>query len=237
MVSWHSLNLSIPILKYYAEQSSKTKYMADVNYHVRIDRDWPSSTHCGWFGWMVEPFILHHYNSTMRKVLYVLSKTGQTRESLWTGQNIQMIQIGRYKLGFAPLSMIVVFIVPSVCAIVTAFHQARPECPMPLSHTIIINEGMVLLTTLIYGIFAHFTIAIINRLRKLISRSLGIAACRWMVWRRKLLLESSHVDMIPFLCSTSLTTCSALRIWIVSHLSLWNLSRRKLRKSVWNTSQ
>ena len=31
---------------------------------------------------------------------------------------------------------------------------------------IIINEGLALLTTLVYGIFAHFVIAIINRLRK-----------------------------------------------------------------------
>ena len=77
-----------------------------------------------------------------------------------------MIQIGGSKLGFAPLSMIVVFIVLSVCAIFAAFHQARPECPMPLAYIIIINEGMVLLTTLVYGIFAHFAIAIINKLRK-----------------------------------------------------------------------
>lgn len=53
-----------------------------------------------------------------------------------------------------------------ICAIVAAFHQARPEFPVPLSHIIIINEGMVLLATLVYGIFAHFAIAIINRLRK-----------------------------------------------------------------------
>ena len=77
-----------------------------------------------------------------------------------------MIQIGKYKLGFSPLSMIAVFIVLSVCAIVAAFHQARPECPMPLSYNIIINEGMALLATLVYGIFAHFAIAIINRLKK-----------------------------------------------------------------------
>lgn len=77
-----------------------------------------------------------------------------------------MIQIGRYKFGFAPLSMIVVFIVLSVCAIFAAFQQSRPEWPMPLSHTIIINEGMALLATLVYGIFVHFAIAIINRLRK-----------------------------------------------------------------------
>ena len=77
-----------------------------------------------------------------------------------------MIQIGRYKLGFAPLSMIVVFIVLSVCAIIAAFQQVRPEWPMPLSHIIIINEGMALLATLVYGIFVHFAIAIINRLKK-----------------------------------------------------------------------
>ncbi|WP_304406057.1 hypothetical protein [Muribaculum intestinale] len=77
-----------------------------------------------------------------------------------------MIQLGKYKLGFAPLSMIVVFIVLSVCAIVAAFQQARPEWPMPLSGIILINEGMALLVTLVYGIFVHFAIAIINKLRK-----------------------------------------------------------------------
>lgn len=77
-----------------------------------------------------------------------------------------MIQIGRYKLGFAPLSMIVVFIVLSICAIVAAFQQARPEWPMPLTSVIIINEGMALLATLLYGIFVHFAITIINKLRK-----------------------------------------------------------------------
>ena len=77
-----------------------------------------------------------------------------------------MIQIGKYKLGFAPLSMIVVFIVLSVCAIVAVFHQARPEHSMPLSYNIIINEGMALSATLVYGIFAHFAIAIIRRLKK-----------------------------------------------------------------------
>ena len=77
-----------------------------------------------------------------------------------------MIQIGKYKLGFAPLSIIVFLIVQSVCAKVAAFQQARPEWSMPLSHIILINEGMALLATLVYGIFAHFAIAIINRLRK-----------------------------------------------------------------------
>lgn len=77
-----------------------------------------------------------------------------------------MIQIGRYRLGFAPLSMIVVFIVLSVYSVIAAFQQARPEWPMPLSYLIIINEGMALLATLVYGIFVHFAIAIINKLRK-----------------------------------------------------------------------
>lgn len=77
-----------------------------------------------------------------------------------------MIQIGRYKFGFAPLSMIAVFIVLSVCAVVAAFHQARPEWPMPLSGIILINEGMALLATLVYGIFAHFAIVLIDKLRK-----------------------------------------------------------------------
>ena len=77
-----------------------------------------------------------------------------------------MIQIGRYRLGFAPLSMIVVFTVLSVCAVIAAFQQVRPEWPMPLYSLIIINEGMALLATLVYGIFVHFAISIINKLRK-----------------------------------------------------------------------
>lgn len=77
-----------------------------------------------------------------------------------------MIQIGRYRLGFAPLSMIVVFTVLSMCAVTAAFQQARPEWPMPLSYLIIINEGMALFATLVYGIFVHFAISIINKLRK-----------------------------------------------------------------------
>lgn len=62
--------------------------------------------------------------------------------------------------------MIVVFIVLTVCAILAAFQQARPEWPMPLWGCILINEGMALLATLVYGIFAHFAITIINRLRR-----------------------------------------------------------------------
>lgn len=77
-----------------------------------------------------------------------------------------MIQIGRYKFGFVPLSMIVVFIVLSVCAVVSAFQQARPEWSMPLSSQILINEGMALMATLVYGIFTHYAIALINRISK-----------------------------------------------------------------------
>ncbi len=76
-----------------------------------------------------------------------------------------MIQIGRYKLGFAPLSMIVVFIVLSVCAVVAAFHQARPEYSVSMSGLILVNEGLALLVTLVYGIFVHFALAIINRIK------------------------------------------------------------------------
>ena len=77
-----------------------------------------------------------------------------------------MLQIGKYRIGIGPASMIIVFIVLSACAVITAFHQAKPEYPMPLSGLIVINEGMALLATLVYGIFVHFAIAIINRLKK-----------------------------------------------------------------------
>ena len=76
-----------------------------------------------------------------------------------------MIQIGKYKLRFPQLSMIVVFIVLSACAVVAAFDQARPEWPLPLSHILLINEVMALAATLVYGILTHFIIAIINRFK------------------------------------------------------------------------
>lgn len=76
------------------------------------------------------------------------------------------IQIGKYKLGAAPLSMIALFIALSVCAIASALSLSCPECSMPLSYAVIINEGMALLATLVYGIFAHFALTIINRIRK-----------------------------------------------------------------------
>lgn len=67
-------------------------------------------------------------------------------------KSLFMLQIGKYKIGFAPASVIIVFIVLSACAVIAAFHQAKPEYPIPLSRLIVINEGMALLATLVYGI-------------------------------------------------------------------------------------
>ena len=77
-----------------------------------------------------------------------------------------MLQIGKYKIGFAPLSMVVVFIVLSLCVIFVTFHQYRQEWSMPLSHIIIINEGLALMITLVYGILVHFVMSIINYFKK-----------------------------------------------------------------------
>lgn len=77
-----------------------------------------------------------------------------------------MIQIGKYKLGFAAFSTLIIFIVLSLCAIVAAFHKAAPDYALPLRDIILINEGMALLATLIYGIFAHFAIVIIDKIRR-----------------------------------------------------------------------
>lgn len=77
-----------------------------------------------------------------------------------------MIQFDRYKFGIAAFSTVVVFIVLSVCAVVTAIQNTRPEWPMPLWGNIVINECMALVVTLVYGIIIHFVIAIIDRLKK-----------------------------------------------------------------------
>ena len=74
-----------------------------------------------------------------------------------------MIQIGKYRFGFLPVSMIVVFILLSICAILTAIRQARPEWPMPLWNIILINEGMALLGTLVYGIIVHLAKAAMEK--------------------------------------------------------------------------
>lgn len=77
-----------------------------------------------------------------------------------------MIRIGRFGIGFAALSTIIVFVVLSACAVIAACAQARLEYPMPLLDLIVINEGMALAATLVYGVFAHFAVALIDRLKK-----------------------------------------------------------------------
>ena len=78
-----------------------------------------------------------------------------------------MIRIGRYELGFAPLSMIAVFVVLSIIAIWSAVSQARPEWPMPLSGLIIINESVALLATLVYGILLHLIMTFMSWIKQL----------------------------------------------------------------------
>lgn len=77
-----------------------------------------------------------------------------------------MIRIEKYRMGVAAASMAVVFVALSVCAVVAACRQARPEWPVPLWQLIVINECLALLVTLVYGILAHFAIALIDRFRK-----------------------------------------------------------------------
>ena len=71
-----------------------------------------------------------------------------------------MIRIGNIHIGSAAPSVSVVFIVMSFCGIVTAIIQYRPEYSMPLSYSIIVNEGLALAATMIYGIILHFAIII-----------------------------------------------------------------------------
>lgn len=75
------------------------------------------------------------------------------------------MKIGKYEFGLAPVSMIIIFIVLSVIAVLSAFNQATPEWPMPLSSLLIINESMALLATLVYGIILHLISAIISWIR------------------------------------------------------------------------
>lgn len=79
---------------------------------------------------------------------------------------LNMIRIGRFRIGFVAVSVIVVFVALSICAVVAAVSRARPEWSMPLSSLIIINEAMALAATLVYGIMAHFAVVVIDRLRK-----------------------------------------------------------------------
>lgn len=75
------------------------------------------------------------------------------------------MKIGKYEFGFAPVSMITIFIVLSVIAVLSAINQAKSEWPMPLSSLLIINESMALLATLVYGIILHLISAIISWIR------------------------------------------------------------------------
>ncbi len=76
-----------------------------------------------------------------------------------------MIQIGKYRFGFAPVSMVIVFIVLSAGAVIAAVRQARPELPMPLAQLILVNEMLALIVTLIYGILTHLAFTLIDRFR------------------------------------------------------------------------
>lgn len=77
-----------------------------------------------------------------------------------------MIRIGKYRLGFAPVSMAAVFVALSLCAVFAAVGQARPEYPVPLYQLILVNEGMALVATLVYGVFLHLAISFVDYLRK-----------------------------------------------------------------------
>ncbi len=74
-----------------------------------------------------------------------------------------MIRIGRYQLSSAAASIFVALILFSGIAIISAVSQARPEYPLPLSHAIIINEGIALLCTLIYGVVLHVLVSTFRR--------------------------------------------------------------------------
>ncbi len=76
-----------------------------------------------------------------------------------------MFCIGKYKFGYASLSMMIVFVVLSISAVLSAFNQVKTEYPMPLSSIIFINESMALLATLVYGIILHLALSLIKRFK------------------------------------------------------------------------
>ncbi|MDE6369883.1 MAG: hypothetical protein K2K92_00155 [Duncaniella sp.] len=77
-----------------------------------------------------------------------------------------MFYIGRYSFGAAQLSMLLLFLVLSGIAVVMAFMQESPAYPMPLSYLLLINEGIALMATLVYGVCAHFVVAFFDWFRK-----------------------------------------------------------------------
>ena len=78
-----------------------------------------------------------------------------------------MIRIGRFEFGFAPLSMVILFIVLSIFAILSALSQARPEWSMPVSGLIIINESVALVATLAFGILLHLIMTFMSWIKQL----------------------------------------------------------------------
>lgn len=60
--------------------------------------------------------------------------------------------MGKYRLSIGTASIIMVFIVLSVCAVIAAIRHAKPENSLPLYWHIMIKETIALLITLTYGI-------------------------------------------------------------------------------------
>lgn len=77
-----------------------------------------------------------------------------------------MLKIGKYRMGAAAFSTAVLFIILSICAISSAICQARQEWSMPLAYIMVINESFALMVTLVYGIFAHLALVLIEKIRK-----------------------------------------------------------------------
>lgn len=77
-----------------------------------------------------------------------------------------MIRINKYEFGFAAFSTLVVLVVLSTCAVAAAINQSQAESSTRLIYGIMINESMALITTIVYGIFAHFATVAISKLRK-----------------------------------------------------------------------
>lgn len=70
------------------------------------------------------------------------------------------------RLGPVQKSMLAIFIILTIIAVITSIRQAAPEEPVPLQYLLVINISKALVATLIYGILAHFAIALRSRLRK-----------------------------------------------------------------------
>jgi len=91
--------------------------------------------------------------------------------------------------------MIIVFIVLSVFAVITAIHNIRPEWPMPVWGNIVINECMALGVTLVYGILVHFAISIIKRKKRNDIKNFKPKA--WLLPQPVLILGTYDADGTP----------------------------------------